>query len=51
MQSEHLYMHTHKIATLSMYVCVCMCLCMCAFMRVGICVSVFGNGHFAKSTN
>lgn len=49
MQSEHLYMHTHKIATLSMYVCVCMC--MCAFMRVGICVSVFGNGHFAKSTN
>lgn len=49
MQSEHLHMHTHKIATLSMYVCVC--LCMCAFMRVGICVSVFGNGHFAKSTN
>lgn len=45
MQSEHLHTHTHKIATLSMYVCVC------AFMRVGICVSVFGNGHFAKSTN
>ncbi len=43
----HTHTHTHKITPSS----VCVCLCMCVFMRVGLCVSVFGKGHFAKSTN